>query len=140
MKTKFILLLVIFIGFSSLAKCNEMETDTTAMANLIKEIIDLPANMVQTMSNSKHIDCTELVTRFREDKVSLERFDANITRIKCEDFRYLGIDVSANNIYDKIFILYYVKNGGYTGKDMIKFLFAKKDNKILFRGITGTID
>lgn len=140
MKTKLILLIMLFVTFSSLAKSDEIKADTNAMANLIKDIIDFPAHMLITMSNNEQIDCSKIVNLFKQDEILLIDFTMKIARLRCNNFKYDGIDINTYNKHDKIFELYYIKDDGSTSDDWIRFAFVKKDNKIIFKGITGTID
>jgi hypothetical protein len=141
-KNKLEFIAIFCLIFLSVSNVNsKQKEENKEMKKLIDEIIDHPTRMIETMKNSKNIDCSKLVKLFENEDRRLIAFTLSIAYLKYKNFEYEGFDESVNPRTNLTIIqLYYVRNKGLKGEESIKFAFFKSEEKVVFNGITKPID
>jgi hypothetical protein len=141
MKTIFLVLAMIcYFNVSILGEEKEQTAEEKSMIKLVADIIDTPARMIETMENNETIDCSKIVKLFKDYEWTLIDFTLSIAYLRYTNFEYDGIDVSINSkTNEKIYVLFYSKDKKLNSEENIKFVFIKKDDKVIFNGISKPI-
>lgn len=116
--------------------CND-RNDEDEITTFLEYIINAPPNMIRIMKNSQAIDCSEFIEDLKNNDEHFITFVMKITYLKCREYKLVGIDETDKNYYvENEFYAYYSNSKAQSENKGIIFNFIKKDNLLIFKGIT----
>lgn len=131
-----ILYLILNIQYVFCIDSNDEDEITTFLEN----IINAPPNMLQIMNNSQAIDCSEFIEDLKNNEEHFITFVMKITYLKCREYELVGIDeTNKDNSVENKYYVYYSNSKAQSEDKRIIFNFIKKDNLLIFNGISEGI-
>ena len=114
--------------------------DEDEITTFLEKIIYAPPHMLKIMNNSQAIDCSEFIEDLKNNEEHFITFVMKITYLKCREYELVGIDeTNKDNSVEKKYYAYYSNSPSQKDYNEVIFRFIKKDNLLLFNGISEGI-
>lgn len=114
--------------------------DKEEITTFLENIIKAPPNMIRIMNSSKTIDCSEFIMDLKNNDEHFITFVMKITYLKCREYEFVEIyDKNQDSSVEKKYYAYYSNSPSQKDYNEVIFRFIKKDNLLLFNGISEGI-